>query len=47
MAATVFLEQTVFMCVLPYFSLRLRIQHESLQQVEREQAEFIEDFGLK
>lgn len=38
-----FLDQVV--CVL--FSPRLRIQHESLQQVEREQAEFIEDFGLK
>lgn len=29
------------------FNARYRIHYESLQQVEKEQSDFIEDFGIK
>lgn len=34
-------------CDNPSVSSRYRIQYESLVQVEKEQNEFIEDFGVK
>lgn len=34
-------------CHILHVNNRLRVQHESLQQVEQQQMEFTEDFGLK
>ncbi len=39
------IEQRVKKAIIVTF--RYRVQHESLLQVEKDQSEFIEDFGIK